>query len=114
MHRILIILLLALPALPLAMRAEPKTRPDRPATEDSTPEERRRSQIASLESVCDDTALRAEQIPWKALMGRTIAPGYYVGISAQKAWRPMEIFGDRDAKVRVFNPTVGVAVRYSF
>ena len=113
--RILLILLLM---TPLAMQAEPLPHPTNghngTAERDSTAEEHARTKIESLEAECDDTALRKDQVPWRAWMGRTIAPGYYVGITAQKAWRPMENFGDRDAKVRVYNPTLGVAVRYSF
>jgi hypothetical protein len=67
-----------------------------------------------LKALCDDTARRSPDSELRALIGRSFADHYYVGLSAGKSWRPLERFGDRDNKLRVYNPTLGVAVRYSF
>ena len=67
-----------------------------------------------LKALCDDTALRSPDSELQALIGCNFADHYYVGLSAGKSWRPLERFGDRDNKLRVYNPTLGVAVRYSF
>lgn len=37
-----------------------------------------------------------------------------VGLSAAKSWRPLQNYGDTDNKLRVYNPTLGVALSYRF
>lgn len=70
--------------------------------------------LRRLSALCDDTALRTPESELRALIGRTVAHGCYVGLTAGKSWRPLERFGDRDPKLRVCNPTLGLAFRYSF
>ena len=60
------------------------------------------------------SALRTPESELRALIGRTVAHGCYVGLTAGKSWRPLENYGDRDSKLRVYNPKLGVAFRYSF
>ena len=64
--------------------------------------------------VCDDTELRVPGLELRALVERRFAEHYCVGLSAARTWRPLQLYGDTDAKLRVFNPTVGLAVRYNF
>ena len=56
--------------------------------------------LQRLSALCDDTALRTPESELRALIG--------------KSWRPLENYGDRDSKLRVYNPKLGVAFRYSF
>lgn len=70
--------------------------------------------LQRLNALCDDTALRTPESELRALIGRTVAHGCYVGLTAGKSWRPLENYGDRDSKLRVYNPKLGVAFRYSF
>jgi len=65
-------------------------------------------------ATCSSSGLSLPGSGLRALIGRNFSGKYYVGLSAGKSWRPLEHFGDRDSKLRVHSPTVGVAVRYSF
>lgn len=113
------LILAALAALPLAVAATP--RPDRTAGQEAAPTHatapfarRALPSVRMLEALCDDTALRTPGSELRALIIRRISDNYYVGLSAQKSWRPLENFGDCDNKLRVYNPKVGVAVSYRF
>lgn len=114
------LLLLTLFALPLGLHAGPE--PDRARSAADTAatavpaasRHREENCISRLCAECDDTALNNPESSLRALIGRSFAERYYVGITAGKSWRPLENFGDRDNKVRVHNPKLGVAVRYSF
>lgn len=102
----------------LTLCAEPK--PDRAA--DAPPAEAPRRSVARdnlpatqrLEAMCDDTALASDGLNLRELIGRSFAKHYYVGLSAGSSWRPLKGYGDCDNKLRVYNPTVGLAVSYSF
>ncbi|MDE6136395.1 MAG: hypothetical protein K2F97_02855 [Muribaculaceae bacterium] len=70
--------------------------------------------LRRISALCDDTSLRTPESELRALIGRNVASGCYVGLTAGKSWRPLERYGDRDPKLRVCNPTLGLAFRYSF
>lgn len=70
--------------------------------------------LRRLSALCDDTSLRTPESELRALIGRNVASGCYVGLTAGKSWRPLEGYGDRDNKLRVYNPKLGLAFRYSF
>ena len=70
--------------------------------------------LALLCRECDDNAVDSTQALMKSLIGRALGNDYYVGITAGHAWRPLKSFGDNDNKLRVYNPVIGVMLKYSF
>lgn len=50
----------------------------------------------------------------KELVKRPLNPRCEVGLSSVKSWRPLQNYGDTDAKLRVYNPRLGVALSYRF
>lgn len=70
--------------------------------------------LMRLEQICDDTAVDGTTAWMSSLIGRDLGRDYYVGITAGKAWRPLQNYGDYDNKLRVYNPTIGVMLKYSF
>lgn len=50
----------------------------------------------------------------RSLMGRELGEDYYVGVTAEHAWRPLENYGDFDCKIRIYDPRVGLSLKYSF
>lgn len=73
-----------------------------------------RTLFSSIAAAREDSDSFLTEAELRALIGRTFDNKYYVGLSAGKTWRPLERFGNHDTTLRVYNPKLGVAVRYSF
>lgn len=122
MHSLTIrILFFLLTTLPAGLSAGPRPAPSHAADADAQTEHVHathrhtvREAVKDVAALCDDMALNNPEASLRALIGRNFAEHYYVGLSAGKSWRPLEHYGDYDNKVRVYNPKLGVAVRYNF
>ncbi len=101
-------LLVAL-ALPCMMQAAPRhenTRPAQPVF---------KTQLSLKKIVpAAEQQLNILGAELRELIGHSLNNHCYVGFSSVKSWRPMQNYGDTDAKLRVYNPRLGVALRYRF
>lgn len=70
--------------------------------------------LLKLCRMCDAPAEDATTAWMSSMIGRELGHDYYVGLTAGRAWRPLQNFGDCDNKLRVYNPTIGVMVKYRF
>ncbi|MDE6270801.1 MAG: hypothetical protein K2M12_08135 [Muribaculaceae bacterium] len=84
------------------------------AASDSTFFRRDANSQQNMRLPCDSSCEDETTARLKSLMGRELGNDYYVGVTAGRAWRPLQSYGDCDCKIRVYDPTVGLSVKYSF
>ena len=74
----------------------------------------RPSRLLNVVKEESETILQPALDAMRVLCRRDFSDRCNVALTSVKSWRPMCNFGDSDAKVRVFNPKLGVALRYRF
>lgn len=117
MHTIRLIILLvvaAVASIGATARPDYARRSNPPATDSIARPAPLRAILTSIAAAREDSDSFLSEAELRALIGRTFDNKYYVGLSAGKTWRPLERFGNYDSTLRVYNPKLGVAVRYSF